>query len=176
MPRLDQRGSIRSKGSGLNGIVVSKRFGLRPLGRESRRDVLSCVVSESFFFTMSWCHPQRFCVRCVRTSPTPIAVGTAEKSDTQLSANCARGLGRGRRDAGKAFDQPKVGPERLHGGRSVGKRVMEHGQPFFTVPHTQSLARRLRRLRTPRANVSYVEGLRAMRERNEFRSTPQAEL
>jgi hypothetical protein len=58
-----------------NGTVVFKRCGVQPLGRESRRDVPSCVVSESFFFTMSWCHPQRFRVWYVRAVPTPIAVG-----------------------------------------------------------------------------------------------------
>jgi hypothetical protein len=38
-------------------------------------------------------------------------------------------FGAGRRDAGEAFDERKVGPERLRGRWSVGKRVREDGHP-----------------------------------------------
>ena len=45
-------------------------------------------------------------------------------------------FGAGRRDAGDAFEERKVGPERLRGRWSVGKRVMEHGYPLSRRTHS----------------------------------------
>ena len=69
---------------------------------------------------------------CFTPQDYDLVMSSKDESDTQLSGNCRTRFGAGRRDAGEAFDERKVGPERLRGRWSVGKRVIRSPYPTLS--------------------------------------------